>query len=215
MKQKYTKYTQILLLLLLFYGCFLYGLPRWARRNIHPLPPNMIINHPLSASSIYYLWHHLFSIYVPDSLSAQSWSWHPRLHTPYIFYPITVFFHSIWPYHHNLFCCTTEIISSNPGLSLNSLLGTLSFSLTPHIHWTILISACWSVTSFSFLTSQVSLLCNILLRTQLLYNLLLTINNISLLVSNRTNCLNSCHPIQILASTAAWESPSARNMPPK
>ena len=43
---------------------------------------------------------------------------------------------------------------------------------------------------FSFLTGQVSLPCNILLRTQLLYNLPLTVNDISLLVSNGTNCLN-------------------------
>ena len=35
---------------------------------------------------------------------------------------------------------------------------------------TILISARWSATSFSFLTCQVSLPCSILLRTRLLYN---------------------------------------------
>jgi len=46
------------------------------------------------------------------------------------------------PYHHNLFRCSTEIMSSNPSLSLNSLLGILSCSFTPHIHLTILISAC-------------------------------------------------------------------------
>jgi len=33
-------------------------------------------------------------------------------------------FHSTCPYHHNLFCCSINIISSIPGLSLNSLLGT-------------------------------------------------------------------------------------------
>jgi len=41
----------------LFYGSgFCLGQPRWAgtRRNIHPLKPSMVINHPLSASSIYY-----------------------------------------------------------------------------------------------------------------------------------------------------------------
>ena len=36
----------------------------------------------------------------------------------------------------------------------NPELGTLSCSLTPHIHLTILISACWNSTSFSFLTDQ-------------------------------------------------------------
>jgi len=47
------------------------GLPGWAgtRRNIHPLTPIQIINHPLSASSIYYdPQHPPCSIYVPDSL---------------------------------------------------------------------------------------------------------------------------------------------------
>jgi len=73
------------------------------------------------------------------------------------------------PYHRNLFCCSINIISSIPSLSLNSLLGTLSFTLTSHIHLTILISARWSATSFSFLTGQVSLLCSILLRTQVLH----------------------------------------------
>ena len=45
------------------------------RRNIHPLTPIVVINHPLSASSIYYdPWHPLCSIYVPDSLFSQSLS---------------------------------------------------------------------------------------------------------------------------------------------
>jgi len=48
-------------------------------------------------------------------------------------------------------------MSSNniyPSLSLNPLLGALSCSLMPHIHLTILISACWSATSFSFLQAR-------------------------------------------------------------
>ena len=67
-------------------------------------------------------------------------------------------------------------MSSIPNLSLSSLLGNLSLSLMPHIHLTILISAHWSATTFSFLTGQVSIPCNILLRTQLLYNLPLIIS---------------------------------------
>ena len=63
-------------------------------------------------------------------------------------------FRSICPYHRSLFCCSINIISSTPSLSLNSLLGTLSFTLTLHIHLTILTSARWSATSFSFLTGQ-------------------------------------------------------------
>jgi len=105
-------------------------------------------------------------------------------------------FCSTCPYHHNLFCCSTEIMSFNPSLSLNPLLGTLSCSLMPRIHLTFLISAHWSATSISFLTGQVSLPCNILLRTQLLYNLPLTITDISLLVSSGTNCWNLSYTIK-------------------
>jgi len=91
----------------------------------------------------------------------------------------------------------------------------LSFTLTSHIHLTIRISARWSATSFSFLTGQVSLPCSILLCTQLLYSLPLLINDISLLVSSDTNCLNLFHPVQILASTAASASPSTFNISPR
>ena len=71
-------------------------------------------------------------------------------------------FRSTWPYHHSLFCCNTNAMLSIPSLSLSSLLGNLSFTLMPHIHLTILISAHLSATTFSFLTGQVSLPCNIL-----------------------------------------------------
>ena len=63
-------------------------------------------------------------------------------------------FWNICPYYCNLFRCSTEIMSSNPSLSHNPLLGILSFSFTPHIHLTILISARWSATSFSFLMAR-------------------------------------------------------------
>ena len=143
----------------------------------------------------------------PQSLSKFSLvyllAWHPPLHTPYVSSPNHSRFRSTCPYHHNLFCCSTEIMSSNPSLSLNSLLGTLFCSLTPRIHPTILISARWSATSFSFLMGQVSLPCNILLCTQLLYNLPLIINDISLLVNNGNNCLNLFHPIWILVISIA------------
>jgi len=109
-------------------------------------------------------------------------------------------FRNTCPYHCSLLCCSTEIMSSNLSLSLNPLLGILSCSFTLHIHLTTLISACWSATSFSLLTGQASLPCNILLCTQLLYSLPLTFNDISLLVSNGTNCLNLFHPIWILST---------------
>ena len=41
------------------------------------------------------------------------------------------------PYHRNLFCCSTEIMSSTPSLSLNPLLRILSCRFTPYIHVTI------------------------------------------------------------------------------
>ena len=108
-------------------------------------------------------------------------------------------FRNTCPYHHNLFYCSTENMSSN--LSQLFYLELLSFTLMSHIHLTILISARWCVMSFSFLTGQILLPCNTLLCTQLLYSLPLIINDISLLASSGTNCLNI--PIQILASTAA------------
>jgi len=164
-------------------------------------------------------------IYVPDSLFPQSLSkfllvyllaWHLPLHTKYISSPnhcllFTAHAHTIT----TCFAVVLRLCHLILVLSLNPLLETLSCSLMPHIHLTILISACWSVTSFSCLTGQVPLPCNILLRTQLLYILPLTINNISLLLSNGTNCLNLFHPIQILVSTAASASPSTLNMSPK
>ena len=77
-----------------------------------------------------------------------------------------------------------------------------------HIHLTFLIYAHWSDTSFSFLTGQVSLPCNILFHTQLLYNLPLISNDTSLLLSHSANCLTLFQPIRILATTAAWALPS-------
>ena len=122
-------------------------------------------------------------------------------------------FRNTCPYHRSLFYCSTKIISSIPSLSLNSLLETIFYVNV--IHLIILISARWSATLFSFLTGQVSLPCSILLCTQLLYSIPLLINDISLLVSNGTNCRNLFHPIQILASTVASASQSTLNMSPK
>jgi len=122
---------------------FCLGQPGWAgaRRNICPLTPVMVINHPLSASSIYYdPWHPPCSIHVPDSLFPQSLSkfslacllaWHFLMQ-------LLSFFHSKYPYHRDMFCSSTEIMSSNPSLSLNPLLITLFCSLMSHILLTIL-----------------------------------------------------------------------------
>ena len=62
---------------------------------------------------------------------------------------------------------------------------------------------------------QVSLPCNMLLRTQLLHNLPVIIKDTSLLVSSGTSCLNLFQPIRILASTAASASPSTLSMSPR
>jgi len=138
------------------------GQPGWAstRRNIHPLTSIMVIGHPLSASSIYYdPLHPSCSIYMTDSLFAQSLSklffGIPLGLAPSNSYCIDFFTQSsssFCPYHHNLLRCSTETVSSNPSHSLNPLLGTLSFSLMPHIPLTILMTARWSATSFSFST---------------------------------------------------------------
>jgi len=74
----------------------------------------------------------------PSFLSSTSWpgTLHFMLHT--FLHQIIASFCGTCPYHRNLFCCSTEIMSSNPSLSLNPLLGTLSGSLMPHIHLTIL-----------------------------------------------------------------------------
>jgi len=139
---------------------------------------------------------------LPLGLAPSTLAWHPQLHTAYISSPnhcLVFTAHS-----HTIAACFAVVprLSSNPSLSLNLLLGTLlSCSLMPHMHLTILISARWSSTSFSFLMGQVSLRYNILLCTQLLYSLPLTINDISFLVSSGTNCLNLFHPIWISVST--------------
>ena len=88
---KFTTTTTIL-----WFSGLCLGQPGWAGTsiNIHPLTPIVVINHPLSASSICYDPRNSpCSIYVPDSLFPQSLSkfslvyflaWHPPLHTPYI-----------------------------------------------------------------------------------------------------------------------------------
>jgi len=63
-------------------------------------------------------------------------------------------FCSTCPYHCNLFCCSTKIMSSNPSLFVNPLLGTLSFTLMLHIHLTLLISATEVPPHFSFLWAR-------------------------------------------------------------
>ena len=93
--------------------------------------------------------------------------WNPLLHTLCISSPSHHLFCNTFPYRRSLFCCNTSVMSSICNLFFSCLLGNLSFTLMLHIHLTILISARWSATTFSFLTGQVSLSCNMLLHTQL------------------------------------------------
>ena len=146
------------------------------RRNIYP-PTILIIIQSLSASSIYQhppCSNHVFGNFFVQPLSTSSLVYLLVWSPPYSIHFFTQSlssFRNMCPYHRNLFCCSMKIISPIPSLSLNSLLRTLSFTLTLHIHLTILISACWIAALFSFLTGQLLLLCSILLRTQLLYSL--------------------------------------------
>jgi len=110
---------------------------------------------------------------------------------PSISYSIDFFNQSLssfcntWPYHHNLFCCSTEITSSNPNLSQlfiwNSIFCLNATHPSDHSHLCPL-----KCHLFSFCTGKISLPCNILLCTQLLYNLPLTVNDTSILVRNMT-----------------------------
>jgi len=116
----------------------------------HPVTPILIINHPLTVSSIYYNPQHPPSlIYMPNTLfgttSLQVLFGFPLGLEPSTPYSIHFFtqslssFHNTCPYHRNLFCCSTEIYLFL--VSLNSLLGLYLFTLMSHIQLTILISA--------------------------------------------------------------------------
>jgi len=106
--------------------------------------------------------------------------WHSPLHTPHISSPNHCLLFAA--HIHTIATCFAVVPRLCHLILVSlSLLGTLIFYLNTTHPLTILISICHSATSFSFLTGQVSLPCNILLHTQLLYSLLLIINDISLL----------------------------------
>jgi len=58
----------------------------------------------------------------PTFLWSTSWpgTLHFILHT-FLHRVVVFFFCRTGPYHHNLFCCSTEIMSSNPSLSVSTL----------------------------------------------------------------------------------------------
>jgi len=190
----------------LFYGT-LSGTPRWAgtRRNIHPLTPILIIilyQLPPSTKIHSILPVPIVCLTVFCTTSIQVLLvyhivWNPSLHTPYISslsHCLLFTTHA----HTNATCFPVVTRLCHVFLiSLSTLLRTLCFTLLSHIHLTIHISARFSATLFFFLTGQVSLPCNILLCIQLLYSLPLIMNDISILVSSGTNCLNLFYPIRI------------------
>ena len=109
----------------------------------------------LSASSVYC---DLFNFHAWQSFCKSFLVYHLVWNSPLIpihfFTQSLSFFYNTLPHYHNLFCCSTEIMSSNPSLSLIALLGILSFTLISHIRLTILIAACWSATSFLSLQAR-------------------------------------------------------------
>jgi len=110
---------------------FCLGQLGWAstRRNIHPLTPIVVIKYPYLPPP---------STTIHGILPIQSMCFTVFFHNLQVFFglplglaPSTSYsihffiqslssFRSTCPYHRNLFCCSTEIMSSNPSLSLNS-----------------------------------------------------------------------------------------------
>jgi len=129
------------------------------------------------------------------------------LHTPYNSWPSHCLF--LQSYHCSLFCCSTEIMSSIPSLSQfytrNSVF-YLNFThpsdhshLCPLNYHLIFISYRPSLTSMQHTTSHTTAVHSVQSPSH---------NQSFILVSNITNCLNLCHPIWILAFTAASASSS-------
>ena len=116
--------------------------------HTHTHTPIVVINHPLSASSVYYdPWHPPCSVYVPHSLFPQYLSnfslvyllaWHPPLHTVYISSPN----HCLLFAAHVLTIATCfAVVPRLYHLILVSLSQHFTCSLMLHIHLTTLISA--------------------------------------------------------------------------
>ena len=121
-----------------------------------PVPEETSIHsHPYCSSTILIIFLHLARTTASYLLNPRTWQ---SLYTtsnhglplglePTTSYSIHLFtqslssFRNTCPYHRNLFCCSSDAMSTIPSLSLNSLFETLSFNFMPHIHLTILISA--------------------------------------------------------------------------
>jgi len=191
-------------------------------------PTHAFRDHQSSLICFFHLkWSMASSLYNPrawqsfSTISQQVFFAQPLGLAPSTSYSIHFFTQSLsslcstCPYHRNLYCCSTKIMSSNPSLSRNPLLRTLSCSLMPHIHLTILISARWSAAWFSFLMGQVSLACKhttldtTAVQSPSYYQWCILTGKQWYQLSE---FLNLFHSIRILVSTAASASPSTLNM---
>ena len=121
--------------------------PTWSSDIVYHLPPVTTIHGILFVqfTCLTILSNNLS----PGPIWFSSWSWAFNFilsasYSIHFFTQSSSSFRSTCPYQRSLFCCNTNAVSFIPSLSLNYLLGSLSFSLTPHIHLTILISACWA-----------------------------------------------------------------------
>jgi len=118
--------------------------PSWSSSNLYQLLPSTTFHSilPVQITCLAIFLHNLFPCPLWSTNETLVWSPSTSYSIHFFTQPVSSF-RSTCPYHRNLFCCSINIISSIPSLSLNSLLGTLSSTLTLHIHLTILISARW------------------------------------------------------------------------
>ena len=126
----------------------------------------------------------LFDNLSPGPLWSSSWSW-TLYFVLHFFTQSSSSFRSTCPYQRSLFSCNTNAMSSILNLSLSSLLGNLSFSLIPHPpdHSHLCLLKCHLI-FFPYRPGLTSMQHTAL---QLLYNLPLIINDMSLLISSGTN----------------------------
>ena len=132
---------ELLLLWQPFYGP-LSGTTRVSRYQKKISPTHHPVHHPIFISFFHLPRSSLFKLYAWQSF--RTTSFHVLFGLPLGLEPSTSYsiyfftqsvssFRNTCPYHRNLFCCSTNIVSSIPSLSLNSLLGNLSFTWI-HIH---------------------------------------------------------------------------------
>jgi len=101
------------------------GVSQYQKKHLpYPLTPIVIINHPflltpsITIHSIFPVQFTCLAIFFhnlcPSFLSS---SWPGTLHFIHFFTQSLSSLRTTCPYHRNLFCCSTELMSSNPSLS--------------------------------------------------------------------------------------------------